>query len=114
LVKDMINLRNSRGITIPITVPLAGDPTFEILLDTYYESVNLEFWSVQVYDPLRLTQVINYYINRTLANPKPLMITEFGVDAFGSLPFASFTSKPTANETIQMEKNETNVGHHQS
>jgi hypothetical protein len=56
-----------------------------------------------VYDPGRLTEVINYYRNRTILNPKPLMITEFGVDAFGSLPFATVTNTPIVNESLQAQ-----------
>ena len=36
LAKDMISVRNNKGINIPITMPLAGDATFEILVDTYH------------------------------------------------------------------------------
>ena len=33
---------------------------------------------------------ISFYRNRTQANPKPLLITEFGVDAMGSQTYESY------------------------
>jgi hypothetical protein len=55
----MIQIKNKKGITVPLTLPLASDSSFEVLVDRYYEMIDLDFWSVQVYDIDRLQQLIS-------------------------------------------------------
>lgn len=57
----MIQMKKGRGIKVPITVPLAADTSFEVLVDQYYEMIDLDFWSVQVYDLARLNEVISKF-----------------------------------------------------
>ncbi len=59
LIADLIQITRSRGIKIPLTLPLSADSSFEVLVDTYYDMIDLDFWSVQVYDLQRLDQVVS-------------------------------------------------------
>ncbi len=58
MLADFIKLKHKRGINKPITLPLSADASFETLVDRYYEVVDLDFWSVQVWDVTRLEEVV--------------------------------------------------------
>lgn len=118
----MIQIKKEKGIKVPLTLPLAADSSFEVLVDRYYEMIDLDFWSVQVYDIGRLEAIISFliacqfyllpqifdkmhisfYRNRTAKNPKPLLITEFGVDAMGSRTYESYEFQATPQVSLSL------------
>lgn len=83
----MIQIKKEKGIKVPMTLPLAGDSSFEGIVDRYYEMIDLDFWSVQVYDIGRLEAIISSTIFHKSIISFPFSLFLFLFFYFPSLSF---------------------------
>lgn len=63
-----------------VMLPLSNS-NFGELVSQYNKFVNFTNWALQAYNP-ELSIVLDDYLNRTRDRPLPLLLTEFGADAY--------------------------------
>eukprot|EP00760_Papus_ankaliazontas_P012249 PhM_4_TR1522/c0_g1_i1/m.50012 len=84
-VNVMVQIRNDNDpARHPITLPLSDKNFIEDYVSQYYDWSNIDFWSLQIYRS-DISDVassfLQAYKNNTDAPMRPLVLTEFGVDA---------------------------------
>ena len=74
--QDIINRPCPHLVMLPLS-----NSNFGELVSQYNKFVNFTNWALQVYNP-RLEIVLEDYLQRTAGRPLPLLLTEFGADAY--------------------------------
>jgi len=97
LTNAMYRIKNGTNPHVPLTVPLSSS-SFSNILAKYYTSLQVDFWSIQVYSVEDMEDVFSDYQALFPYKQKPLLVTEFGADTLDD------SDNHTVNELEQAAK----------
>jgi len=81
LIDAMADAAHAEDSSHPVTAPMS-DYYFSDIVAAYNEAVSLDLWSINVYRGGNFGKLFTQFTAATNTLPKPLVITEFGIDAW--------------------------------